>query len=300
MAWTPHDLPFLAERAARAYRDLAEHWEQDNSYPDAPRIADGCIDSATMLDMSTLTWLDADMCDMLNDMWKHVPDWTPAACIPGPQGIMALESPIFTAPYASGDESYQVPVRAIGWRVDGAKVRITGWSWARDIPTHARSPFRAGIDLEELLAVTLSMDSVIDGAHRFTLSSEVNPEMAVEDSGTALMSVAGSAWLVMAQPKMVTDAPITMRVKKRRSHGTATKVPVRVSVRSLTTSRRENSEPTGRKASSRWWVRGHWRQQPWGKGRALRKPIFIAPHTAGNPDAPIDDTPKVQVWRTGE
>lgn len=33
------------------------------------------------------------------------------------------------------------------------------------------------------------------------------------------------------------------------------------------------------------------------KPRALRKPVFIAPHTAGSSDGDIDDRPQVQVWR---
>lgn len=299
MPWTPHDLPFITDRAARAYRHLAEHWEQQ-SILDAPRIAAACIDSAAMLEMSSLTWLDADMCEMLSGMWRGVPDWTPEACIPGPQGIMALESPIFTAGYVSGDQVFDVPVRAIGWRVDGLQVRITAWSWSMDIPAQARSALRSGIDLEELFATTVPMSEVIDGANRFALASDAYLNTSIEQAGKALISVAGSAWLVMSQPKMVTNTPIAMRVKKRQPQGATVKKSVRVSVRSLTAPPRRAVQSTGRKATSRWWVRGHWRQQPWGKNRALRKPVFIAPHTAGNPDAPIDTTPKVQVWRTGD
>lgn len=299
MPWTPHDLPFVIERAIGAYRGLAEHWSQHDA-AEASRIADGCADSASMLDMASLTWLDQDMCDMVGDMWTEVPDWTPAACVPNSQGIMAFASPLFTGDYHAGEDTYSVPVRALGWRVDGTTVRITAWCWSMDVPASARSTLRAGIDLEELFGVTLPMDAVVDGAHRFAFAHDASPSVSVEKAGSALMSVAGATWLVMSQPKMVVDAPITMNVKKRRSQGRTVKVPVRVSVRSLTTTPRHAAEPTGRKATSRWWVRGHWRQQPWGRRRALRKPIFIAPHTAGNPDAPIDRTPKVQVWTTGQ
>lgn len=120
MPWTPHDLPFIAEKATAAYRDLAHFWEQQD-YPDAEAIADGNADSASMLEGASLTWLDGEMCDMLAGMWKQVPDWTPAACAPGSQGLMAFELPIFTAPYESIHDGsvHQVPVRAIGWRADG-------------------------------------------------------------------------------------------------------------------------------------------------------------------------------------
>jgi hypothetical protein len=42
-----------------------------------------------------------------------------------------------------------------------------------------------------------------------------------------------------------------------------------------------------------WIVRGHWRQQAYGVGRLGRKTIWIKPHWAGRPDAPILSRPKV-------
>lgn len=301
MPWTPHDLPFIAEKATAGYRDLAHFWEQQD-YPDAEAIADGNTDSASMLDGASLTWLDSDMCDMLAGMWKQVPDWTPAACVPGSQGLMAFDSPIFTAPYETihDGSAHPVPVRAIGWRVDGAALRLTAWSWSIDVPAHVRSPLRSGLDLEELLGITLPMEAVIDGAQVIERAVFTPEDKAFDDSALMMQSIAGAAWLVMSQPRIIEDSQLVAQVRKHTSEGRRVKTPVRVTIRSLVTTTRGKSTPTGRKATSRWWVRGHWRQQPWGKGRALRKPIFIAPHTAGNPDAPIDGTPTVQVWRTGD
>lgn len=301
MPWTPHDLPFIAEKAVRGYRDLAAFWEHQD-YPDALTIAANNNDSASMLETSSLTWLDQDMCDLIDGMWSDVPDWTPAACLPDTQGVMAFEHPIFTAPYESihDDTTHPVPVRAVGWRVDGVALRLTAWSWATDIPARLRSPLRAPLELEELLALTLPMEAIVDGTQVIHQAGTTPNDQAFDDAALAMQAIVGATWLVMSQPKMVTDTPLTMRVKKRQPHGQTVKAPVRISVRSLATTPRRTAESTGRKATSRWWVRGHWRQQPWGKNRALRKPIFIAPHTAGNPDAPIDNAPKVQVWRTGD
>lgn len=39
-------------------------------------------------------------------------------------------------------------------------------------------------------------------------------------------------------------------------------------------------------AFRRWFVRGHYRHQPYGPGNSLRKLIYVALHTAGHPDAP--------------
>lgn len=37
----------------------------------------------------------------------------------------------------------------------------------------------------------------------------------------------------------------------------------------------------------RWVVRGHWRMQPCGPGRALRRPTWVVPHVKGPDDAPL-------------
>jgi len=38
-----------------------------------------------------------------------------------------------------------------------------------------------------------------------------------------------------------------------------------------------------------WMVRGHWRNQPYGPGQGLRRPIWIEPFTKGPPGAPFRD-----------
>lgn len=53
---------------------------------------------------------------------------------------------------------------------------------------------------------------------------------------------------------------------------------------------RRNHQPTGEhnNYSCRWAVSGHWRNQPYGPGRKLRRPIWIAPYIKGPADAPLD------------
>jgi hypothetical protein len=47
----------------------------------------------------------------------------------------------------------------------------------------------------------------------------------------------------------------------------------------------------------RWIVRGHWRNQPWGKKRTLRRRIWIDEHVVGPKDKPLLNRPKVNVVR---
>ncbi|MGJ4094120.1 hypothetical protein [Corynebacterium macclintockiae] len=299
MSWTPHDLPYITHNAADTYRDIAEFCTRS---PDAKPLAEHSSDAARFLDRANLSWLDADMCDMLSEMWHTVPNWTPSACIPDTHGLMAFEKHFFTAPYESATDNaiHDVPVRAIGWEIDAGMVRITIWGAGAELPANARSPLRANLALEKLLGIVIPHEAVVDGAQDVERSVSVPDSRAFDKAALTAQAVAGSAWLLMSQPRTVTDAPTTSVVRKKGTDGRRVKTPVRVSIRSLATTPRGKSTPTGRKATSRWWVRGHWRQQAWGKNRAFRKPIFIAPHTAGNADAPIDQRPKIQVWRTGD
>jgi hypothetical protein len=46
---------------------------------------------------------------------------------------------------------------------------------------------------------------------------------------------------------------------------------------------------SGTPRTHRWLVSGHWRNQPYGPGRSLRRPQWIAPHLAGPADAPFTE-----------
>lgn len=49
----------------------------------------------------------------------------------------------------------------------------------------------------------------------------------------------------------------------------------------------EPGEATDVEWATRWIVRGHWRQQPYGPGRSLVKPIWISPYVKGPEDKPV-------------
>lgn len=50
--------------------------------------------------------------------------------------------------------------------------------------------------------------------------------------------------------------------------------------------------------SRRWMVRGHWRLQPYGPGRSLRKSRWIDPYVKGPEDKPLDV--RQTIWRTNQ
>jgi hypothetical protein len=54
----------------------------------------------------------------------------------------------------------------------------------------------------------------------------------------------------------------------------------------------------GKDHDHRWWVRGHYKMQPYGPQSALRKTIYVSPHTAGPEDKPLLELPRVNLIRT--
>lgn len=59
---------------------------------------------------------------------------------------------------------------------------------------------------------------------------------------------------------------------------------------------REESDGSGVNWSHRWIVNGHWRNQPYGPARTLRRPQWIAPFTKGPEDKPLVVNEKVRSW----
>lgn len=300
MPWSPHDLPFLVERARRSYAGLADFWVAQN-IDDADHYRALMEDSEAMLASPPLSWIERDFCQLVTDMSARVPEWTPSACMPGNIGMAAFHDPIMEAPYehATDDAVSGVPVRVIGWRADATHVRITAWAWAGDVPASARSPLRSDLDIEELMGITIPLEAVINGGIEHVRMLGTSDEQVYASPAGVLQSVVGALWLLMTQPRVVAEGPAVVARVKKPSGGRTVKTPVRVSVRTLVAAPATPGRGgmSRRKATSRWWVRGHWRQQAWGPGRAFRKPVFIAPHTAGNPDADVDERPSVQVWR---
>ncbi|HZK32096.1 MAG TPA: hypothetical protein VFC72_04200 [Corynebacterium sp.] len=297
-------MPHIVAKAASDYAELANIWATTPAFQAQPGADDSVAaldEQVEMLLSMPLTWLDADVCDLVEQTFPTVPEWTPAACLPGPVGGVFFEQPVTTVPFEAqtGDQVLQVPLEGFGWVVKGESVRITALSQLHGAREHL-SPFRSRIPLHEVVAVTLPLATVTAAGISLEVAAGrgiLNTDKMLQ-AAPLLTSVAGSVWLLMSQPIVADGAPVTAQVKRgRRRAGESARRPVNVSVKHLEGA----SRPRGgggrkrRQATSRWWVRGHWRQQAWGPGRKLRKPIFIAPHTAGAKDADVDVRPRVQI-----
>jgi hypothetical protein len=124
------------------------------------------------------------------------------------------------------------------------------------------------------------------------------------------ISVVGAAWILMGQ-NTFSETRVIGQTEVAPTSGDSEPAPVRergpapVTIvelrREINQHSRSAVKGSKREYRGRWmvgWPNGFWRQQAYGPGRSLRKPILIAPHTAGPQGAPlIPPMQRVYVWR---
>lgn len=309
--WTPLDLPFLRQKAVETLDDSILLWQRAPLIPgfteeDRQDTISAIRVFQQWMDAVPLTWLDSDVCDLVADTFNAVPEWTPEAAMPSPNGLIAFEKSPVELVWTGGADGQRrkVPLDLLMWTTDGDRIAVSALSRMGEHRAHL-APAREHIPFDEVLSISFDIDQTA-GAGRDVNARATSEFTGRFSDGERLLSLAGATWLLLGQPSFVEEeAAPTVKVKNRRAAPGQPKVmPVKVSQRRLTRTindTQDTASPGGRKQrrspEKRWWVRGHWRQQAWGKNRALRKPVFIAPHTAGPKDAPVDERPQVQVVR---
>lgn len=128
----------------------------------------------------------------------------------------------------------------------------------------------------------------------------------------------GAALLLQATFLLMGDSSITeattqkVKGKSRRKHGKRYDIYPASQVRSVRVTSRliqestpavvlENQVPANQRTRSplshQVLVRGHWRNVPYGQGRALRRHQWIMPYVKGPEGAPLVNRPLVKTWR---
>lgn len=112
-----------------------------------------------------------------------------------------------------------------------------------------------------------------------------------------------AAWALLNQEGLTesatrTPAPPQARSKARKRRAELDQTPVTVvDLRRAARDRQAAVEGAAQsRFHSRWIVRGHWREQACGKGRADRRRIYVEPHYKGPADAPLVLRERVYQW----
>lgn len=120
-----------------------------------------------------------------------------------------------------------------------------------------------------------------------------------------VVAALAAAWLLMQQPQLVDRTRERAEAPVRRAYARAGRGDPEVTVVDL---RRQYApqdqdpdsevrDERGRRYRNRWVVSGHWRNQPYGRGRELRRQQWVPAYVKGPEGAPLLATERVNVWR---
>jgi hypothetical protein len=230
---------------------------------------------AASLEAARLYWIDDEFTDHVRHAGASLPR-TPftAADAPGPHGLLAWAHPV----------GRRADLIAASWSCGPDGTRILGYhSIGAGLPPAALQRLRQQVGwLVPRHAVTLQPGQIIDS--------------------TSPASSLIAAWLLIGQ-KLAETMPATVERSIRKAYQRAGRATpdvrlVRIRGRARTAEpRREHQagEQSGRQYEYRWWVSGHWRNQPYGPGRAQRRLIYIDPQIRGPEDKPIKANTTVRI-----
>lgn len=260
-------------------------------------------------DDAGLYWVSADMCDVALDAAQDVPYLHPEH-VPSPSGLMLLESPLppFTTtgfgglclrktehPFVGVEYDKPVPIDGLAWQGDGDYFRLHLLVRTHRLPYPllpvpvAATPFAA-----------LSLRLPADFTDPPSLQTHEGDVDTFPDAFGVLCFVA-AAWQLMATPRVTETTDMEPRTGAKTSVKAGTRPePGRVRVieaRPMRTVSTGDSDESGRRYTHRWVVRGHWRQQPHGAGRAQRRITWIESYLKGPEGAPIKTRDIVRAWR---
>jgi len=196
-----------------------------------------------------------------------------AADLPAPHGLLAWAQPVgargdlVAASWTTGPDGVRiVGYRSVGTGLPPAQVQQLreriGWLGPR---THTHLPAGDLVDAGSPAGVVVATWLLI--AQRLAETAPVAVDKAVR-----------KAYQRAGRP-----APQVRLVRIRGAHATGSGT------------RRAAGDQDGPQREFRWWVRGYWRNQPYGPGRAQRRLIFLDPHLRGPEGKPIKASTTVRV-----
>ncbi|MEU1687882.1 hypothetical protein [Micromonospora sp. NPDC005707] len=255
---TARELPKVRDRLTRFYRS-------EDSLPTALAIAETRHDIAAGLDRAGLFWIDDDFTDLAEYAAEKLPDVTiNRDLMPSTDGLLVWSRPvtprqITAASWTTTSDGWLlINYRAIGGGLDGKPLQR----------------------LREHVGWLAPMNT-----------AQVHEQHVLP--GTQPAAALLATWLLIVQQAAeVTTAEADKATRKTYAR---TKRPspevriVRLRANRSTTPTGIRSAPgdLGSPQARRFWVSGHWRNQPYGPGRALRRPVYINPFLRGPDDAPI-------------
>ena len=184
------------------------------------------------------------------------------------------------------------PVSALSWGPYEGQVLVWAMvdrSWLRDeFDRHGAELITSTVPpLVPIVGATMPLDPVSPDITRL-------PEVIVR----ALVA----SWHLMQQPRLADRSQVrpdksVRSVTQRLGMPDPEVTVIGLRRRYAPDTREETGTASGRRYKHRWVVSGHWRNQPYGPGRSLRRQQWIPAYVKGPDDAPLLVTERVNVWR---
>lgn len=329
--WIPTALPAIIRAQVRAKRAKIQQMEYSKDKwlpevikglgPDAPESvvsnfgnSSWSLADIAKLETAPLYWVTEPMQRVALDASLDVPEIYPDRDAPTPTGFMAFAEPLppLAGPHIDGldDVTFldktrsrrslgallnaEYPVVAIKWNPEtNNRLAITPYTWSSvappDHPSRPHPPVRPGplMEIHTFYA---------DRGHTQSVN-DLDFSVPGADALTAFLT---STWILMMTPTVAVRKTIDPRTGGSAIPETKSSVPVvtTIDLRPLRHEVKTESHPeTGRIYTTRWVVRGHWRQQAVGPGRLERRPTWIPSYIKGPEGAPLRASEKVMVWR---
>jgi len=239
-----------------------------------------------------LYWVAGDMAALATAAGRALDTvrWS-TADRPSGTGLMVMDGGVGWLRTSDGE----LPVDAISWGPAPAGLLLTLWVDRQRLDDNLADR-GARVDPEQVPAL------VPMRGHTLPVAAEAMPVGELDDEVRTLAVTLWSAWQLMYQPTLAERSRAEIDRGVRRAYARAdrpepevTIVDLRSLYRPADPDHQARVEP-GR-YSHRWVVTGHWRDQPHGPGRSLRKRIWIPDYIKGPDGAPLLTRERVNVWR---
>lgn len=259
---------------------------------------------ASLTEGAEMYWVTDAMARIALDASQDIPG-SDFADIPSPTGLIVLEKPLPPVRLPSPMRVYDrrtghplpekhsdpVPLDAILWSAGSDSIQLN--LCTRSI----RLPGR-------VLVGSPPLEPVIDMGFKRLLDFE---KIDDKDSKVDLIGVSAwlaTAWHLMTIPTTASVTPAAVAKPKKPGVSKSPQEPGQVRDVKIVDLRplRHHSEDAAKAGDRntpghRWVVRGHWRNQPYGKKRAKRRVQWVESYIKGPDGAPLVERAIVNVWR---
>lgn len=230
-----------------------------------------------------LWWVTKPMAALAATAATSLIEWTPSLVRPARAGLIVWDG-------GTGIETRDALGR-------GLRAEIIGALWA-------------GLDDGLVIATVMATPADVEApaAHVWTSDVYAVDEQGVcpDEAGQRIWDLMGATWLLAQQATVGHTWGVRYDRRDPDRPFARPTMPGRITVVALReVARAEGGQDPGidegprqsRQLRQRHLVRGHWRQQPCGPRKSLRRPVFVVPYVKGPADSELVVKPTVRVWR---